>query len=751
MPARSLVSHAHQLLMALIPFALSPVLSAQEKTTHTEEPTIVLSPFQVVANPNAERYSANEATSGGRIAVKLSDSTQSVAVVTRDLMDDSAALRILDAVQYGVAGITESTIPNGLDRTTIRGFQTDGQTVDGFYSVTQMNLDPVFIDRIEVVKGPNAILAPAGVPGGTVNNTTRRPQFRDFGSVSAEVGQFDTNRIELDYNREILPKTLAFRVVAAFQDTEGFAHDDKRTRAVMPMLTYRSPAGAELLLQASFVDWRAQNYLGVPIDPSSGTANEAKLLSGISRKLNTADDDFRRERRPEFRLLFTAPINSALSIRVAARHTDFDADFEQSPPGGATGGGYDPLTGYYVGGVTFSSTAPYASTPTTQSRTMARGGTWQTNHRIYTNLQNDYALQWKNDWIGTSTLIGGAYNYFFQASRDIATSKAAINYDAPAAANYVLGALSNRQNTINYDQQVYLNEMLSFFKERLILTGGYSYTNYDLAVDDLRTTAKYRVSVHKDLHAYGAVLKPFAGVSFYYGHSENAQPQAATTIAAGNPPLTEGSQNEFGVRYQSPDNRYSASLAHFDITQSNFAVPNPGNLVVPPPNPPLPFLLSDRKAKGWEVEARANITDSLAIIGNWTSFTNRDPNNVPFRGNAEQSWALSSHYQFPKTSSLQKLAVWVGVNHLSARPGDAASGVTAASTSTNIIPRQPSFYLPARTLVNLGFTYKYNANWRAQLSISNLLDEEYLAASLNRFLVFPGAPRDVRLKLTYRF
>ncbi len=711
----------------------------------------MLTPFTVQANPNAGRYSASEATSGGRIAVKLSDSTQSVAVITRDLIEDTAALRILDSVVYAVSGVTESTIPNGLDRTTIRGFQTDGQTVDLFYSVTQTNLDPVFIDRIEVVKGPNAILAPAGVPGGTVNNVTRRPQFRDFGSLSAEVGRFDSSRVELDYNRVLVPNALAFRVVAAAQDTEGYYGDNKRTLAVMPMLAYRTRTGAELLVQASSLDWRAQNYLGVPIDPASGTTSKAKLLSGISRKLNIADDDFRRERRPEVRLLFTAPINSALSVRLAARYADYDADFEQSPPGGSTGGGYDPLTGYYVGGITFSSTAPYTSTPTTQSRTMPRGGTWQTNHRIYTNLQNDYALQWKNAWFGTNTLLGGAYNYYFQASRDIATSKAAINFDAPAPASYVPGALANRQNTINYDQQVYLNEMLSFFKERLILTGGYSYTNYDLAVDDLRTSTRYRVSVDKDLKSYGAVLKPFPGASLYYGHSENAQPQAATTIAAGNPPLTEGRQDEYGLRYASPGNRYSASVARFDITQSNYAVPNPGNLVVPAPNPPLPFLLSDRKAKGWEVEARANLTDSLALIGNWTGFTNRDPNNVPFRGNAEHSWALSGNYQFSKESSFYGLALWLGVNYLSARPGDAASGVTAASTSANLIPRQPSFYLPARTLVNFGLTYKYDAHWRAQLSVSNLFDEEYLAASLNRFLVFPGASRNIRFKVSYLF
>ena len=731
---------------------LSPLISlSAEELADSDGEAIVLSPFDVIVDSDANRYSVSQATSGGRVAVDLNDSMQSVSVVTRDLMDDAAALRILDAVSFAVAGVTESTIPNGLDRTTIRGFQTDGQTVDGFYSVTQMNLDPVFIERIEVVKGPNAILAPAGVPGGTINNVTRRPRFSNFGSLSAEVGGFDSNRIELDYNRVLVDKSLAFRVVGAFQDTKGFADDDRRIYAVMPMLTYRSSTGAEITAQASFVDWRAQNYMGLPIDPSSGTANESTLLAGVDRELNIAGNDFRRERRPELRLLFTAPINSAFSMRLSARHTDFDADFAQTSPGGPTGGGYDPLTGFYIGGLSFANTPPFASTPVTQPRVMPRGGWWETNHRIYTNIQNDYVFQWTNDWVNSSTLVGGAFNRFFQATRSIAASKPAIDFDAPVAGEHTTGALLSRQDTTNQDEQIYFTQSLSFLNERLLLSGGYAYTNYDLAVDDLRTSTNYHVSVDTRLRSYGVVLKPFPGSSIYFGHSENAQPSPPINIAAGNPPLTEGEQDEIGVRYQTQDKRYSASLAYYEITQSNYSVPNPGNLAVPAPNPPLPFLLSDRKGRGWEIEARANVTDNFALIGNWTSFKNRDPNDVPFRGNAEDSWALSGHYQFSKDSSLGGLSLWLGVNHLSRRPGDAGSGVTPASTPEDVIARQPSFYLATRTLVDLGVTYKVSEHWRTQLHVSNLLDEEYLSASLNRYLVWPGASRNVRFKVTYSF
>src|SRR5262245_11776970 len=121
-----------------------------------DEP-IVLSPF-VVSSESATRYQATEATSGTRAPVELFESQQSVSVVTRDLIEDIGAGRVVDAAKY-VAGVYESTIPNAQDRTSIRGFQNDGATIDGFSYFSFANVDPVLIDRIEVVKGPNAIMA----------------------------------------------------------------------------------------------------------------------------------------------------------------------------------------------------------------------------------------------------------------------------------------------------------------------------------------------------------------------------------------------------------------------------------------------------------------------------------------------------------------------------------------------------------------------------------------------------------------
>jgi hypothetical protein len=78
-------------------------------------------------------------------------------------------------------------------------------------------------------------------------------------------------------------------------------------------------------------------------------------------------------------------------------------------------------------------------------------------------------------------------------------------------------------------------------------------------------------------------------------------------------------------------------------------VPNPANLTVPAPVPPAPGLFSDRAAKGWELEGTYEIAKGFTVIGNYTNFTNRDPNDVPFRGTAEKSAAAWARYEFQNT------------------------------------------------------------------------------------------------------
>jgi len=137
---------------------------AQQLPSQSDEEVVRLSPFAVEERADMGRYQAAQVSSGSRIRMDLMEATQGISVVTNEFMTDVGTGRILDAVKY-VAGVGASHDPNAMDTMNVRGFQSIGSsTLDGFTQNNISNSDPIIIDRIEVLKGPNAILSPKVCP-----------------------------------------------------------------------------------------------------------------------------------------------------------------------------------------------------------------------------------------------------------------------------------------------------------------------------------------------------------------------------------------------------------------------------------------------------------------------------------------------------------------------------------------------------------------------------------------------------------
>jgi iron complex outermembrane recepter protein len=710
---------------------------------------VVLSPF-TVSSANTTRYQATESTSGTRARVPLFEATQSVSVVTRDLIEDISAGRVVEAAKY-VAGVYESTIPNAQDRTTIRGFQNDGATMDGFSYFSFANADPVLIDRIEVVKGPNAIMAPQGVPGGTVNLVSKKPIFADRGSISAQAGLYSSTRSEIDVNRVVTPGKLAVRVVGSAQDADDYGdHNFHQGFVVMPMMTYRFGATTELTVQVEAYNWRALNFGGIPISLYANSTNHWNLLESIPRDFIVQRDDVTRHQSGQhYRAFFTTSFSENLSMRIAANLIESKGRSGQLNIGAAVNQvvTVDPATGLTRWDGTTRNDAPL----------FTLGGSINEQDRTYANFQNDFIYEVKTDTFKSTTVAGWAAN--FAATYNEKNQ----NFTVPSPQNltnfvyspYTLTNVTGVNTRFYRDQQIYLNETLGFLNERLQLTGGVSRDWYYSENKDVLRGIRGHVAPDATLPSGGVVFKLTQDLAVYYGFSKQTSainPTVTATSTNTNLFSTQTSkQHEFGLRARLLNNRLTTSLAYFDIKQNNFSIPNPANSANPVPSPLLPPLFSDRLAHGVELEFNFAVNQNFSLIGNGTAMRNRDANGIAFRGTAEKSGALWANYTFSKNGSLSGLSVGIGADYLSKRAGDAASGVTSTSTSTNIIRVQPSFWLSARTLVNASVVYRMNSHWRGQLNLDNLLDEDYLQSATGRTNVWPGTPFNAKLTLTYLF
>lgn len=761
------MNHITKHLTALALLASVGSLSAQTSPTASpaapeDDEVVKLSPFMVSASGDIGRYTSLESTSAGRVRINIMDSSQNVSVITSEMLTDVGAGRILDATKY-IAGITESTLPNAQDRTNVRGFQADGRTVDGFTYGGFMSMDPAIIDRIEVVKGPNSILAPQPTsPGGTVNNATKKPQFSDFGMVNVQVGEFDANSGFVDVNRKLNDR-LAVRAVASFRDWDNWWRDSSiRSMTLMPGVTWRISDTTQLTFQYIFTQWRSSLYLGLPVDPSAGTKTKAYILAGVPKDLSVyADDIFRTDQQHDWKLLFTTKLWKGIDMRFSALYhktSQYAPQLNTGNSTGGVGGNRDPLTGDHVPGMQYLQTPPYTGSPiaTQPTRIFVRSGTDPRADPRQLFLQNDYAYFFENDSVKSTTLLGFAFTETTDYGQE-AYNISAPNFDIDnyQHVHWTRGTLNFRNRISSRFLQGYVSQSLSLLGDRVILNGALSKNYYRQRARSTITNIFHGAAPEAELPSYGIVIKPYKDIlSLYYSYSEQSTSNGPSITGAVNtvPPLTSSEQEEFGLRAKLWDNKVYVTISHFDIVQDNFSVPNPANLTTPPPDPLLPALFSDRTAKGWEYELRVNPTKNISVIANYTDFKNRDPNNVEFRGVAEKSGAVLVSYSFDATTpALEGFRIAVGVDYLGDRPGDAPSGLTPASTPTNVIPNQPTFYLGARTLTQLILSYQSKHNWGVQLNIDNLFDEYYHMASINRSMVYTGTPRNFRFTANYKF
>ncbi len=773
-PAPMKKSPFARLTAVLATFATSLLAAQPAPPGAAPEETIQLTPFTVKATSDVG-YQMNESTAGGRVRVSTFETTQPVNVVSRAFINDVGTGVILDALKY-VAGVTQSTQSVGADRMTIRGFQVSGTNlVDGFATGGNNHQDAAIFDRFEVVKGPNAIISPAGAPGGTVNLVSKSPIFgKNSTTAEVEFGRYDSNRASLDANR-VLGKDLALRVVASGQYDDGYYHNYEHNLALLAGLTWRFGTSSNLTVKYVYSRTNVQNFVGLPIDPTADTSTaNPQIYPGLKRDANIFNpDDLRFSRLNTVEAFYTAQVAEGLSTRIAGQYNYESSYFNQfdTQLTGAAQGDYNPLTGAWVYGVIFNKSAPYnitgpAATPTA---TYQRGtsGPLQGFGRVdRTAFQNDWVYDYKTTSVSTQTSAGYAFNrshsphdrslFLIRASADPLTGADLFNifgpYRAPISGTIAGRGFRSDGTSRTTTSQLYANEVVKLFKDRLILNGGLSQSwfKYHL-IDNVTPARNYDTNFKGKLQkTYGAVFEPMPATALYYGHSEVTNFSSAGLPPA--PQTQDSKSDEIGVRQKFLEGKVLASVAYFNSTQNNYSVPNPLNL---DPSriglPPLPGLFSDRTAKGWEFETNAAITPELSVVANYTVFKNRDANNVVFRGTAEKSGAIWTKYDF-KDGELKGLGIGVGINYLDRRPGDAPrAGFTAASTAMAGIYNQPTFWIPSRTVADVILSYRINSQWNTRLIANNALNKKYIESALNRQELVLGGNTNYRAQVSYSF
>ncbi|MBB2496022.1 TonB-dependent siderophore receptor [Aquipseudomonas ullengensis] len=662
-------------------------------------------------------YVAKNSRSATKINTPLSDTPRSVSVVTQAQMDDRNVQTISQALQYS-AGVQAGFYgeDNKQDWFIIRGFKqaNNGLFMDGsriyssaFYS---WQIDPYMLERIEVLKGAASVLYGQTPPGGLINLQSKRPTLDAKNEVGVQYGSFDRKQINADVGGKLDEEgNVLYRVVALSRDTGTQVDDVDAARILLaPSMTLDFNEDTSLTLLASMQKDRSDPQL--QFLPPSGTISH-NPNGDIDTDTAVGDPSYETFERDQYTLGYELNhrINDNWDFQQNLRYGHMDLELRQL---------------FYYFNITDS--------------VIGRGLTYNDGKADNLSVDNRLLGNWIGDGWENTLLLGADYQQLKINDRSpngypnlgVIPTLDIYNpvYGLPIGNNFAVEDKDTRADQMGY----YVQEQLKLDNHWVFLLGG-RFDNSRTDFDNQTTGVKQNVRDDDFTWSGGAAYIFDNGVTAYASYSEFFLPVTDLNAVTGKPfKPEEGDQKEIGLKYQPVGIDAMFTAAVFELTQQNVKK----NLATPSGS--VPTQLGEVRSRGIELEAQANLTESLSVIASYTKLapettesTNQaEEDNVPANV-ADELASVWANYKI-QGGALNGLAFGAGVRHTSSSYGD--------NTET--------LEVPSYTLLDAMVSYQLQ-DVRLQLNANNVTDKEYVAAC--DYYCWYGNRRNIIASVSYDF
>ncbi len=250
--------------------------SQSNESSERDRELVVLSPFEVRGDLDTG-YLASTAQSGTRLRTDLKDIASSISVITKDFMSDIGAKDLEGLLVYtlgtevnGVGGnfSDAGTVdnPNGAETdydaafasatpsTRVRGLTSADLSRDFF--VSRLPVDAYNIERMEISRGPNAMLFGLGSPSGIINASLISARAdRNRTELELRTDQYGSFRSVLDHNQMLIRDKLALRVAGVYEDQAYKVEEAwRRNKRIFLTSSYRPFADTTIKASVEFGD-----------------------------------------------------------------------------------------------------------------------------------------------------------------------------------------------------------------------------------------------------------------------------------------------------------------------------------------------------------------------------------------------------------------------------------------------------------------------------------------------------------------
>jgi catecholate siderophore receptor len=663
-----------------------------------------LTPLTVVT-ARSRGYAAPRGTSAMRTETALRDAPQAVSVVTQRLIADQAMQGMADVVRY-VPGVQMGQGEGHRDAPTIRGNSTTADFfVDGVRDDVQYLRDVYNVERVEALKGSNALVFGRGGGGGVINRVTKEATWSPVRTFTATGGSFGHRRGTVDLGQG-LGESVAVRFNGMYENSGGFrdAYDLDRygLNPTVAIAAGRTTvhAGYEYFSDDRTVDRGLPSFQGEPSDADVTTFFGNPDLSWATLRLHAA----------------TALVEhaaGAVTIRNRSRFASYDKFYQNSFPGAVNAEGTE------VNLVAYNNATDRRNL-FNQTDVIVGLSTGAVRHTLLVGAeigrQETENFRETGYYDGTATWISVPFG------RPTVATPIEFRQSATDADNRAVATVAG----------VYLQEQ-AWLSRHVQAVLGVRFDRFSVDFHNNRSDESLEREDDLVSPRAGLVIKPVEPVSFYGSYSVSHLPSAGDQFSSLNATTRtlepeRFTNREVGAKWDvRPELSLTAAVYRLDRT--NTSAPDPLD-------PTRTVQTGSQRTTGWELGASGEVTDGWEVAAGFASQRARitSATTAAKEGARVPLVPRTSLSLWNRWEIVRGVGVGLGVVHQS----DMYAAIDNTVTLPGFTRADGALFLQLTPLLG------------AQLNVENLTDERYYPTSHGNNNIMPGAPRTLRLTLTTR-
>jgi iron complex outermembrane receptor protein len=652
-------------------------------------------------------FAATRSVTATKTDTPILETPQSISVVTQDQIQAQGAQTVSEALWY-TPGVTPLSFGANafFDSFKLRGFDAprylDGLRLPSDTTTFALPKIEVYgLERLEVLKGPSSALYGQTEPGGLINMISKRPTDTFHLEALTTFGSFDRRQGAFDVGGPLDPKgEFLYRVVGLGRLSDSqtdFVQDN--TAFIAPSFTWRPTADTTFTILSQYQKIKNSGYQQYIPAQVSFLANPNGFIP-IGRYLGEPGPDGFILEQAAIGYAFEHHFNNYLQFRQNLRYLEVSNDLSSVRSEGMVGNSTTLVAR------TYNYVKARASNLAVDNQMQADFATGPLLHKVLLGLDH-FDLKAGTDYRSAVIAPIDAYNPV---------------YGSPIPSFESLAPFIRRDDKQS-QTGLYLQDQVKLDRWTLLLT-----TRRDWVTSDFTSYAFFPPAGHYNTSDTAPTYR--AGLSYLFDFGLSPFVTYATSFTPnlgadldGKPfKPTTGEGTEFGLKYKPPGVDLMVTTSVFDILRKDVLTPSPIN--------PLFSVQTDAvRVRGFEFEAKGNVTRELELIVGYTHLDPKVTQSISgYVGKYLMNTALDQASAWAKYTwyygTLAGVGIGGGVRYVGKTFGD--------NFNTLVVPSYTVF--DATVSYDLAYVRPDWTGWSAQVNVTNVADRYYVASC------FTGSP-----------